>query len=196
MGEFALGQPVPRFEDPAAVARRRPLCRRHGTAAHGLRLCAALAACACAHPLDRHGAAKAAPGVLAVLTGADWAGLGLGRSAGAAADQAARRLAAVPAALSGAGQGPGALGRRLRRLRRRRDHAPGGGRRRADRGRLRAAARGRLDRRRVAPGAPLVWDDCPDNICFCPSRGRQGGDRRRLRQRRACRQARNSSSTA
>ena len=111
------------------------------------------------------------------------AGLGLRRPAGPGRAQAPRRLADVPAALSGAGQGPRALGRRLRRLRGGRDHAPGAGRGRADRGRLRAAA-GRSSRPRdaTAPGAPLVCDDCPNNICFVQLVRRQGRDRRGLRQ--------------
>ena len=46
--------------------------------------------------------------------------------------------------------GPGALGRRFRRLRRGGDLRPGGRRRRADRGRLRAAAGGRLHRGRAS----------------------------------------------
>ena len=55
----------------------------------------------------------------------------------------------------GAGAGPGALGRRLRRLCRRRDAATRRRRGRADRGRLRAAARDRTrPRRRSQPGAP------------------------------------------
>jgi len=33
------------------------------------------------------------------------------------------------------------------------------------------------DRRRVAPGAPLVWDDCPDNICFVHLEGDKAKDR-------------------
>ena len=61
-----------------------------------------------------------------------------------------RRLAAqrrrVQAALPGARQGQGALGRRLRRFRGGGDHPPGARRRRADRDRLRAAAGDCLDR--------------------------------------------------
>jgi len=47
MGEFALGQAVPRFRGSAALARVGPLRRRHGAAAHGIRPRAALASCAC-----------------------------------------------------------------------------------------------------------------------------------------------------
>ena len=94
-------------------------------------------------------AAKAAPGVLAVLTGADWEASGWGDLPVPARPALARRHAGVSAALPGIGQGPGALGRRLCRLCRRLDPPPGRGRRRTDRGRLRAIAGDRLDR-----GAP------------------------------------------
>ena len=83
MGEFALGQAVPRFEDPR-------LLRGGGRYVDDM----VLPRMAFGHVLrspHAHAriraidtaAAKAAPGVLAVLTGADWAGVGLGRSAGA-----------------------------------------------------------------------------------------------------------------
>ena len=57
-------------------------------------------------------AAKAAPGVLAVITAADWKAAGLGDLPVARRPQAPRRLADVQAALSGAGRRPRALGRR------------------------------------------------------------------------------------
>ena len=134
--------------------------------------------------------AKAAPGVLAVLTGADWIKSGWGDLPVPGGHKRRDGSPQLPAALSGAGQGPRALGRRLRRLRRRRDQAPGGGRRRTDRGRLRAAAGRRSATADAAkPGAPLVWDDCKDNICFVADPRRQGRDRSGLRQGRACRQA-------
>ena len=145
MGEFAIGQSVPRFEDPRLLQGRRPLCRRHGPAGHGVRLCAALAARPCAHSLDRHDArprprracSPCSPATTGQASG--WGDLPVpGRT------EAARRQRRLPAALSGAGQGPGALGRRLCRLRGRRDLAPGARRGRADRGRLRAAARHRV----------------------------------------------------
>ena len=116
------------------------ICRRHHAAGHGVRACAALAARPREDQVDRHlqgqGRARRAGG-------ADRRGLDqvrLGRPAGARHPQAPRRLDQLQAALSGAGQGPRALRRRLRRLRRRRDQEPGDGRGRADRGRLRAAA--------------------------------------------------------
>ena len=90
----------------------------------------------------------------------------MGRSAGARRTEAARRQR-VPAALSGADQGSGALGRRLRRLRGGGDLPSGARRGRADRGRLRAAAGARLDRARQPPPARRgSGTDCPDNIGF------------------------------
>ena len=54
-----------------------------------------------------------------------------------------------------------------RRLRRRRNAGAGAGRRRADRRSItRRCPRSSRPPRRPKPGAPRVWDDCPDNICF------------------------------
>ena len=90
--------------------------------------------------------AKAAPGVLAVLTGADWQASGWG-DLPVPGGLTRRDGTRIQAALSGAGEGSRALGRRLRRLRGGGDLPPGARCRRADRGRLRAAAGGDLDRR-------------------------------------------------
>ena len=87
------------------------------------------------------------PGVLAVLTGADWVASGWGDLPVPGGMKRRDGSADVSAALSRAGDRSGALGRRLRRLRGGRNVSPGGRRRRADRGRLRAAAGRRLDRR-------------------------------------------------
>ncbi len=148
MGDFAVGQAVPRFEDPRLLARRRALCRRHGAAAHGLRPCAALAPRPRAHPQGRRGPGQGGAGGAGGTDRGGLASFGLGRPAEPERAQVARRLAFVPTALSGPGQGPGALGRRLCRLCRGLDQRPGGRRGRTDRGRLRAVAGDRLDRRR------------------------------------------------
>ena len=67
-----LGHPPARR--PAPHHRHRHLHRRHRAAGHGARRHAAQSACARAHHAHRHVAsAKAAPGVLAVYTGADTA---------------------------------------------------------------------------------------------------------------------------
>ena len=71
MGEFAIGQPVPRFEDPRLV-------RGGGQYVDDIVLprmafgYVLRSPHAHAHQRDRHVEAKAAPGVLAVLTGEDW----------------------------------------------------------------------------------------------------------------------------
>ena len=184
MGDYAIGQSVPRFEDLRLV-------RGGGRYVDDI----VLPGMAFGHVLRSPHAharirsidtakAKAAPGVLAVLTGADWAGLRLRRPAGAGRHEAARRLADVPAALSGAGQGPGALGRRLCGLRGGGDPPPGGGRGRADRGRLRAAAGGGLDRRRGRARRAARVRRLQGQHLLRARRRRQGGDRRGLRARR------------
>ena len=173
MGEFAIGQGVPRFEDPTAAAGRRQIRRRHRAAGHGVRHRAALAACPRQNQSDRHlQRPRPRPACSCVLTGDDWIKPRLGRPAGARHPQAPRRLAELQAALSGAGEGPRALRRRLRRLRRRRDQEPGDGRGRTDRGRLRDRCPPSSRTADAAkPGAPLVWDDCKDNICFVAIHG-------------------------
>ena len=121
--------------------------------------------------------AKAAPGVLAVLTGEDWQASGWG-DLPVPGGLKRRDGSVVPAAVSGAGQGPCALGRRLRRLRGGGDLSPGAGRGRADRRRLRAAARHRLDRGARAPTARRGSGTIvPDNIGFVQIVRRQGRDR-------------------
>ncbi len=110
MGEFAVGQPVPRFEDPRLLRGGGryvdDMVLPRMAFGHVLRSPHAHARIRRSTPA----AAKAAPGVLAVLTGADWAGGGLGRSAGAGRHEAARRPADVSAALSGADPATGCAG--------------------------------------------------------------------------------------
>ena len=141
-------------------------------------------------------AAKAAPGV---LVRADRRGLDqvrLGRPAGAGHPQAPRRLAQLPAALPGAGEGPRALRRRLRRLRGGRDQEPGDGRRRADRGRLRAAAgRARHRRSRQARRAAGLGELQGQHLLHRDPR-RQGQDRSGVRARPRMSSSSTSSSTA
>ena len=61
MGEFALGQPVPREEDPRLLRGGGRYVDDMVLPRMAYRLCAALAACACPHPRDRHarGASRA-----------------------------------------------------------------------------------------------------------------------------------------
>ena len=119
MGGLRWGQAVPRFEECSRLlARRRPLCRRHGAAAHGVRPCAALALCPCTHHAgSTQPRQRQQPGVLAVLTGADWEASGWGRSAVPRMGSGfATARQACPPAVSRVRRGPGALGRRLRRV--------------------------------------------------------------------------------
>ena len=110
MGEFALGQAVPRFEDPR-------LLRGGGRYVDDLVLPRMVFGYVLRSPyaharikFDRHecgkGGARRAGGADRRRLG----GLGLGRSAGAGRAAPARRDAGVSAALSGIGQRPGALG--------------------------------------------------------------------------------------
>ena len=116
MGEFAIGQGVSRFEDPRLIqggGRYVDDIKLPGMA-YGVVLRSPHAH-AKIKSIDT-AAAKAAPGVLAVLTAADVKAAGLRRPAGSRRPQAPRRLAAVQAALSDPGGRSRALGRRLRRL--------------------------------------------------------------------------------
>ena len=199
MGEFALGQAVPRFEDPRLLRGGGRYVDDMVLPRMVYRLCAALAACACAHPrASTRKRAKAAPGVLAVLTGADWEASGWGDLPVPRRPEAARRLAArieprYPALVKDRVRWVGdyvafVVAETL---------APGRRRGRADRGRLRAAAGRRLDRGSACkPGAPRVWDDCPDNICFVHLEGDKAATDAAFAARRASRAARASSSTA
>ncbi len=132
MGEFAIGQGVSRFEDPRLIqggGRYTDDVKLPGMA-HGVVLRSPHA-----HAKIKSiniAAAKAAPGVLCVLTSADIKAAGFPRSAGARRAQTARRFAAIQATLSDPGRNARTLGRRLRRLCRRRDHRAGDGCRRTD----------------------------------------------------------------
>ena len=157
---------------------------------------AALAACAC--PDRRRSTpsrARAAPGVLAVLTGAELRAARARHAAAADPAPQAERRAGLRLSAAAAGAGAGALCRRPRRFRRRRDPEPGEGRRRADRrsstSRCRRSSR---PRRRSRPARRGVGRQSRQRGLH--SRGRrQGGGRRRLRPRRARRARTRSSST-
>ena len=167
MGEFAIGQGVSRFEDPRLVqgGGRYTDDVVYPGMAFGVVLRSPHAH-AKIKSIDT-AAAKAAPGVLAVITGADWKAAGLGDLPVAWRPQAPRRLADVQARYTVLAED---------RVRWVGDcvafvvaetAAQAHGRRRTDRGRLRGAARGRLHRRGDRSRArPRVWDDCADNICF------------------------------
>ena len=132
-------------------------------------------------------AAKALPGVIAVLTGAELAADGVGAfpiSAGLAACRTVSPWRA-PAVLPAGGR-RGALRRPGRRRSRRADARAGRGRRRASSGGVQGAARGDHDRgchggRRTAGLAP----DAPGNVAAQTELGRQEGVRCRVRQGQA-----------
>ena len=168
MGEFALGQPVPRFEDPRLLRGGGryvdDMVLPRMVFGHVLRSPHAHARI---RSIDM-AAAKAAPGVLAVLTGADWAGLGLGRPAVAGG---LRRRDGSP---SYRPRFPALVKDRVRWVG---DYvafvvaettASGDRCGRTDRGRVRAAAGDRLDRGRGEAGRPAGLGGMPRQYLLRP----------------------------
>ena len=196
MGEFAIGQGVPRFEDPR-------LLRGGGKYVDDI----VLPGMAFGHVLRSPHAhakiksidtskAKAAPGVLCVLTGDDWIKSGWGDLPVPGTHKRRDGSTNYKPRYPGAGEGPRALRRRLRRLRRGRDQEPGDGRRRTDRGRLRAAAGHDRHRRRRQARRDAGLGRLQGQHLLHRDPRRQGQDRGGLRQRRACGESSISSSTA
>jgi carbon-monoxide dehydrogenase large subunit len=171
MGEFALGQPVPRFEDPR-------LLRGGGRYIDDM----VLPRMAFGHVLRSPHAharirridtsrAKTAPGVLAVLTGADW-------------QEAGWRDLPVPSGMRRRGgqamyrpRFPALVEDRVRWVgdyvafvvaETRHQAADAAELIEVDYEPLPAVV---STEGALAPGAPLVWDDCPDNICFVHEAG-------------------------
>ena len=172
MGEFAIGQAVSRFEDPRLI-------RGGGRYVDDMRFPAWPTASCCARRTRMRkiksidtSAAKAAPGVLAVLTGADWKASGFGDLPVPARLEAPRRLADLhsrairrwprTACAGSATTSPSSWPRRAQQA-------------------LDAAELIEVDyeplpavtstAEALKPGAPRVWDDCPDNICFVATDG-------------------------
>jgi aerobic carbon-monoxide dehydrogenase large subunit len=166
VGEFAVGQGVPRFEDPRLLrgeGRYVADITPPGTVfGHVLRS-------PHAHARIRHidtSRAKAAPGVLAVLTGADWQASGFGdlpvpkgmkRRDGsplyrppypALASERVRWVGDYVAFIVAETRHQALDAAELIEV----DYEP-----------LPAIV---ATADALAPGAPLVWDDCPNNICF------------------------------
>ena len=189
MGEFAIGQGVPRFEDPRLVRGAG-----HYTddvqlpgMAYGVVLRSQYAH-AKIISIDTT-AAKAAPGVLLVLTGVDWKAAGLGD---------------LPShsGLKRPGGGPMFKPRYTVLAE---DHVRWVGdpvafvvadtlAQATDAAELIQVDYQELPAVTVTaeaakPGSPRVYDDCLDNISFMEPIGDEAGLRRRLRQGRACRQA-------
>jgi carbon-monoxide dehydrogenase large subunit len=171
MGEFAIGQSVPRFEDPRLVrgGGRYVADMTLPRIAHGFVLRSPHAH-AKILSIDTT-AAKAAPGVLAVLTGADWEASGFGDLP--TADRRHRKggrpmyRPRYPALVKD-------------RVRHAGDHVAfvvaETYHQAADAAELieveyesLPAITATADAAR--PGAPLVWDDCENNVCFELSEG-------------------------
>ena len=196
MGDFALGQAVPRFEDPR-------LLRGGGRYVDDM----VLPRMVFGHVLRSPHAharirsidvsqAKAAPGVLAVLTGADWEASGWGdlpvgrRATGGATARPpigrASRHWSRTASAGSATMSP------LSSPRPRHQAADAAELIEVDYEPLPAIV---STADAAKPGAPRVWDECPGQYLLCLSRRRQGGDRRGLRRCRRTSSSANSSST-
>ena len=171
MGEFAIGQPVPRFEDPRLLRGGGryvdDIVLPHMAFGYVLRS-------PHAHARIRSidiSRAKSAPGVLAVLTGADWQASGWGdlpvpggntRRDGspmyrppypALASDRVRFVGDCVAFVVAESRYQAADAAELIEV----DYEP-----------LPAVV---STAEATRPGAPRVWDDCPDNICFVQIEG-------------------------
>ena len=195
MGEFALGQAVPRFEDPR-------LLRGGGRYVDDM----VLPRMAFGHVLrspHAHArirsidttAAKAAPGVLAVLTGADWEASGWGDLPSATGN---KRRDGSPAYRP---RYPALVKDRVRWVG---DYVAfvvaESAHQAADAAELIAVEYEPLPavvstEAALEPGAPRVWDDVPRQYLLCLSRRRQGGGRGRLRRAPRMSSGTDSSST-
>ena len=173
VGEFAIGQGVPRFEDPRLV---RGEGRYVGDITPAGTVFGHVLRSPHAHARIRNidaSRAKAAPGVLAVLTGADWQASGFGdlpvpkglkrrdgsplyrpRTPALASDRV-RWVGDYVAFVVAETQSQAVDAAELIEV----DYQP-----------LPAIV---ATAGAVAPGAPQVWDDCPDNICFVQVNGDQ-----------------------
>ena len=166
MGEFALGQAVPRFEDPRLLRGGGryvdDMVLPRMVYGHVLRSPHAHARIC----LIDTAAAQAAPGVLAVLTGADWEKSGWGDLPSATGN---KRRDGSPAYRP---RFPALVKDRVRWVgdyvafvvaETRHQAADAAELIMVDYDPLPAVV---STEDAVKPGRPLVWDDCPDNICF------------------------------
>jgi aerobic carbon-monoxide dehydrogenase large subunit len=166
MGEFALGQPVPRFEDPRLLRGGGryvdDMVLPRMVFGHVLRSPHAHARI---RSIDTR-AAKQMPGILAVLTGADWKASGWGDLPAAGG---MKRPGGLP---SYKPRFPALVEDRVRWVGDYVAFVVAETKNQA----MDAAERIEVEyeplpaiastERAVAPGTPRVWDDCPDNICF------------------------------
>ena len=190
MAKFGIGQSVRRVEDPRLLTGGgRYTDDTKLSAAGGARLRAALAARPCRHQEHRHRGREEGAGRAAGLHRRGREEGRLRRRALPGAARQPRRHAARRHPAADAGQGPRAPCRRSGGAGGGRDARAGQGRRRADRGRLRAAAAHRRHLRvgpaRRAAGARPHQEQHRLRL----GDGRPGGDRRGLRQGRQGRQA-------
>ncbi|HVB15792.1 MAG TPA: molybdopterin cofactor-binding domain-containing protein, partial [Stellaceae bacterium] len=182
MGEFALGQAVPRFEDPRLLKGGGryvdDMIFPRLAFGHVLRSPHAHARI---RAIDTS-RAKTAPGVLAVLTGADWqasgwedlpAAGGMKRPGGLASyrprfpalvDDRVRWVGDYVAFVVAETKAQAADAAELIEV----EYDP-----------LPAIV---STAGAVMPGAPLVWDDCPDNVCFVHEVGDKGAVERAFAQ--------------
>jgi carbon-monoxide dehydrogenase large subunit len=166
MGEFALGQAVPRFEDPRLLRGGGryldDMVLPRMAFGHVLRSPHAHARIRSIDPT----AAKAAPGVLAVLTGADWEASGWGDLPSASGN---KRRDGSPAYRP---RFPALVKDRVRWVgdcvafvvaETRHQAADAAELIEVDYEPLPAVV---STEDAIKPGMPLVWDECPDNVCF------------------------------
>ena len=134
-------------------------------------------------------AAKAAPGVLCVLTGADAATDKIGGIPPFFMPECLGRAAGLSDHATGAARRPRPLHRRPRRLRRRGNRGAGARRRRAGRRSTTNCLPAVVDLEQAAqPAAPKIWEQCPGgNVGRHDRVRRQGRGRCGFRQRQACR---------
>ena len=169
MGEFGIGQPVPREEDPYLVRGDGRYVDDVSARRADARLCAALTALArhASKSIDVEPRAAARPASLQILTGNDPAVLALGlqrprhRASAATARRSSPRRSRCSRATRVRYIGEPVAMVIAETLER------GQGRRRADRGRLRGPAGGRPRwRRRSRLARRRCGTSCPDNIAF------------------------------
>ena len=187
MGQFGIGQPVRRFEDRRLLDRLRAVSARCRCPVRRTGMCCARRM-RMPHPRDRSGGGAGGARRAGDLYRRGPGGGRARHDGRAVPEETAGRLADVLAGASRAGRGAGALCRRAGGVRRRRDRGRGARCRRTDRHRLRdTAVRNRhgAGRRGENPGLGRM----PGQHLEPVRDRRQGGDRCRLRARRACRQA-------
>ena len=167
MGQFSIGQSVRRREDPRLLTGRG---RFYDDLKLADQLHAAIVRSPHAHADIRGIDTRAALQMPGVHVGADRQGLRGRRARHHVVDgalQEARRQRDVPAAPAGDRGRPRDACRLSGRGRGRRHARSGARRRRAGRGRLRAApGGGESARDAFEPGAPQLYDDCPNNEAY------------------------------